>query len=85
MTRKVIFKYSLLYLIALILICSYVLNHSATNDVNITQALNPILVVHNEFDLRARHVERVEHVHFATANVRGHVPESRGSVEREVA
>ncbi len=26
------------------------LNHSATNDVNITQALNPILVVHNEFE-----------------------------------
>tara|TARA_B110000908_G_C10061982_1_gene361068 strand:+ start:300 stop:785 length:486 start_codon:yes stop_codon:yes gene_type:complete len=32
------------------LICTYVLNHSANNTPNITQALQTLLVVHNEFE-----------------------------------
>lgn len=50
MTRKVIFKYSLLYLLGLMIICSYVLNHSITDDPFIKKNLSPVLVVHNEFD-----------------------------------
>lgn len=50
MTRKVILKYSLLYLFILILVCGYMLNHSKQEAPAITKALQPLLVMHNEFE-----------------------------------
>lgn len=50
MTRKVILKYSLLYIFSLLIVCSYLLNHSKQDNPTITKALNPLLVLHNEFE-----------------------------------